>query len=100
MKHKIEIVKLGQQRSVRELDHAKKQLDSKREGQLLSKDAWVNELQLVEREQSITVLIYENYVKEIARVKQKIEDHNRQLEQEMRLESLNKENQENVNNMN
>ena len=50
-----------------------KELNKKKEAQLLQKDAWVSELQLVEREQSITVLIYENYVKEISRLKAKME---------------------------
>ena len=65
MKHKIEVVRLGQQRAQGELKLVSRELDKKTEAQLLQKDAWVSELQLVEREQSITVLIYENYVKEI-----------------------------------
>jgi hypothetical protein len=45
-----------------------KELERKRANHQLTKDAWERELQIVMREQAVSVMIQESYVKEIARV--------------------------------
>ena len=44
VKHKIEVVRLGQQRTQGEMKGLSKELNKKKEAQLLQKDAWVSEL--------------------------------------------------------
>ncbi|CDW85055.1 UNKNOWN [Stylonychia lemnae] len=98
--HKIDVVKLAQQKCEKESKIYKKDLEKKKESHQLQKDAWRHELEQIEKEQSITVLIYENYVKEIQRVKAKqqleiIEETKNQNHQQQDRFSI--ENQENVN---
>lgn len=38
----------------------------------MTKDAWERELQIVMREQAVSAMIQESYIKEIARVKRQI----------------------------
>eukprot|EP00347_Sterkiella_histriomuscorum_P014464 403360768 len=93
--HKLDVVKLAQQKSQEEHKQCLKTLDRKRDQHQLQKDAWLSELEQIEKEQSITVLIYENYAKEIERVKKRIAENEMKKNQENK---INKEQEDKENN--
>jgi len=73
----------------------KEQLGQKYPNQEEQKSGWKRELENAHKVEAITKLIHESYVKEIARLKKKIEEDNHMKEKE---EAANKEN--NINAMN
>ena len=83
---KLEIVKLNQEKTREEMDKLEAQLERRREGHQLKVDAWERELQTVMREQAVSVMIQESYIKEICRVKKQKED---ELAEETKDESIN-----------
>ena len=63
------IVRLNQEKTIEERDKLMKELNRKKTNHQMTKDAWERELQIVMREQAVSVMIQESYAKEITRVK-------------------------------
>lgn len=66
--HKMEIVRLNQQKTIEEREKLNKELNRKKNNHQMTKDAWERELAIVMREQAVSSMIQESYIKEIARV--------------------------------
>lgn len=66
---KVEILRLAQTKTNAEKEKLLKALDRKREAHRIQTEAWNRELQAVMREQNISAMIQESYIKEIERVK-------------------------------
>lgn len=69
---KMEIVRLGQEKTIEERDKVARELNRKKANHQQTKEAWERELQIVMREQAVSVMIQESYMKEISRVKHQI----------------------------
>jgi hypothetical protein len=68
---KVEIVQLAQSKALEERARVEKELQRRRDGHNLQVEAWKRELNVVLREQAVSAMIQESYVKEIDRVKKK-----------------------------
>lgn len=66
---KLEIVRLAQSKTIDERNKVGRELDRKRESHRLQMEAWSREMQIVLREQAVSQMIQESYVKEIDRVR-------------------------------
>jgi hypothetical protein len=84
---KMKIVRLNQEKTIEERDKLMKELNRKKTNHQMTKDAWERELQIVMREQAVSAMIQESYVKEISRVKHQIIAANETEEEDKRDES-------------
>lgn len=78
---KIEIIKLAQSKTIDERDKLQRELNRKKDSHQVQVEAWNKELSIIMREQAISAMIQESYVKEIDRVKKQQILHKAMIEE-------------------